>query len=502
MCVCLCLSVASCGKADFEDAQIVFTTSESVSTFDPQFCSTPAENTIVTNAFEGLMTKNEKGEIVCGSAESYTVSNNKKVYTFVVRDGLMWSDGETSVTANDFLFGILRALKPETKNKHASSLFIIKNAEEYNKGNLDEKNLGLKVQGNSLTITLTEPNDGLLEVLTKPICMPCNEEFFNSTGGRYGLSNKYIISNGAYSIDYYNTDTKTVVIQNNENYKGEYNGVARSVTVNYGEEYKDIFTAFETQGTDIANIECSYLKSLQEKEITTDLFYNETYCLYFSKTLVTDNGGDLKRALVNCINTETIKNNINDYYSTVGGIIPDINILNGKNYRDAVGSVTLPKYDVEKAQELLGNFDEATKKLNGLAIYYPENDRRLSLISNLIAQGWQKDLNVFINSKSDTVENIKEKVKRGEVLIAMIPVSCENNDAIGSFNSLSELKITSNANGVNEKELLAREQSLINNGVVYPVLGLPIVVSYTKNIAKLNVSKDGKVLDFRFVEKS
>ena len=47
--------------------------------------------------------------------------------------------------------------------------------------------------------------------------MPCNEEFFNSTGGRYGLSNKYIISNGAYSIDYYNTDTKTVVIQNNEN---------------------------------------------------------------------------------------------------------------------------------------------------------------------------------------------------------------------------------------------------------------------------------------------
>ena len=30
--------------------------------------------------------------------------------------------------------------------------------------------------------------------------MPCNEEFFNSCGGKYGLSEKYILSNGSFKI--------------------------------------------------------------------------------------------------------------------------------------------------------------------------------------------------------------------------------------------------------------------------------------------------------------
>lgn len=502
MCFCLCLSLVSCSNKDYSDKSIVFATNEAVSTFDPQLCKTSAEITIATNSFEGLLTKDEHGNIVNGMAESYSISDNQKIYTFKIRGNMMWSDGETPLTAADFEFGIKRAVAKETESPYVSALYSIKNAEKINKGKAKKSALGVKADGNTLTITLSRADDGFLETLTRPMCFPCNEEYFNSTSGKYGLSNKYIISNGAYSINYYNTDTKTVIIQNNEDYKGEYAGIPKQITINYSEEYDDIYSDFESEEIDMGVIECSYLKSLNDMGNKSELYYNTNYCLYMSKKLVSSSGNILNKALSLDIDSGSLAKNITDYYNSVNGIIPSVNTLGGRSYRHKAGSVTMPEYNVKKAEKLLGDFDLAAESLNGLSIYYPSGEDKLALISNLIVQNWQKDLNVYINSAEEEQNTILEKIKSGEILIAVIPVSSENNSAISSFNSLKELGIVEGVGDISATELFKKEQQLIDDGVIYPVLSIPTAVSHTKDISGFSASDDGKIIDFRFIKKA
>lgn len=502
MCFLICLSLVSCGGNDYSEKSIVFATNDSVSTFDPQLCKTSAEITIATNSFEGLLTKDENGKIVNGMAQSYTVSDDKKVYTFKIREGMIWSDGETPLTAADFEFGIKRAVMKVTASPFASALYSIKNAEKINKGKAKLSSLGVKADSNTLTITLNKADEGFLETLTRPMCFPCNKEFFDSTSGKYGLSNKYIISNGAYSINYYNTDTKTVIIQNNEDYKGENSGIPKQITVNYSEEYEDIYSDFKSKEIDIGAIECGYLKSLDDMGNKSKFYYNTNYCLYLSKKLVAQNGVVLNKALSLDINKGSIEKNITDYYNAVEGIIPAVNTLGGNAYRDTVGAVKMPEYNAKKAQKLLGNFDEAAKVLNELSIYYPKDDEKLALISNLIVQGWQKDLNLYINSLAEEQSVILSKIKSGEILMAIVPVSSENNSAVSSFNSLKQFEIETVGEKTSAKKLFEKEQKLIDDGIIYPVLSIPTAVSYSENISGFSASDDGKTVDFRFIKKS
>jgi len=53
--------------------------------------------------FPGLMKTNDKNELVPDLAESFTVSEDAKTYTFTLRDGLKWDDGEP-LTIDDVMF--------------------------------------------------------------------------------------------------------------------------------------------------------------------------------------------------------------------------------------------------------------------------------------------------------------------------------------------------------------------------------------------------------------
>ena len=75
-----------------------------VDSFDPQLAGSDPELIIVENCFQGLLDKDEHGTLIPGAAEKWEVSENGLVYTFYIREGLFWNDGETPVTSDDFLF--------------------------------------------------------------------------------------------------------------------------------------------------------------------------------------------------------------------------------------------------------------------------------------------------------------------------------------------------------------------------------------------------------------
>ena len=76
-------------------------TSGEPSTLDPHKITGTWESAIVGDLFLGLTTDAIDAAPIPGAATSWDISSDGKTYTFYLRDGALWSDGEP-VTADDF----------------------------------------------------------------------------------------------------------------------------------------------------------------------------------------------------------------------------------------------------------------------------------------------------------------------------------------------------------------------------------------------------------------
>ncbi len=73
------------------------------------------DEVVYANVFESLTRINERGEILPGLAESWTVSDDGLVYTFALRDGVTYHDG-SSFDSADVKFSLDRARSEDSVN--------------------------------------------------------------------------------------------------------------------------------------------------------------------------------------------------------------------------------------------------------------------------------------------------------------------------------------------------------------------------------------------------
>ncbi|MCR6464878.1 peptide ABC transporter substrate-binding protein [Bacillus paranthracis] len=155
---------------------------------------------VMRNVFEGLYTLGEDNKLIPGVAQSYDVSEDKKTYTFHLRES-KWSDG-TPVTAADFVFSWKRAVNPDTAAEYAFLFFDIKNAKRINSKELSIDDLGVKaIDDKTLEVQLEQPVPYFIELTTFATFLPINEKYFNSKGKQYGLEAEQLIYNGAFTLD-------------------------------------------------------------------------------------------------------------------------------------------------------------------------------------------------------------------------------------------------------------------------------------------------------------
>ena len=139
-----------------------------VPTIDPNVSSDTTSVTVAENTFGGVTHLNEvTNALEPGMAEKWDISSDGLVYTFKIRTNVPWvkydgakkqvvkvqtcpdKDGKTKdrmLTAKDFEYGILRALKPETASPYAYVLdFAIVGAQDYTDGKItDTTKVGVK----------------------------------------------------------------------------------------------------------------------------------------------------------------------------------------------------------------------------------------------------------------------------------------------------------------------------------------------------------------------
>lgn len=149
---------------------------------DPQITTGVAEINIHQALFEGLLSPDPKTlDPEPGVAESWSVSEDGKEYTFQIRADARWSNGD-AVTAEDFVFSWRRMLNPRLGAKNASLLYVIEGARAYHEGRADANSLGVLADGsNTLRVRLEQPADHFLALLMHPAFYPVHPPTIQAT---------------------------------------------------------------------------------------------------------------------------------------------------------------------------------------------------------------------------------------------------------------------------------------------------------------------------------
>lgn len=276
LCVLLLCLCSGCGG--FKDnGTFTYLLPQNVTSLDPQTTSESSAELVINSLFEGLCRIDEDGETVPGVARSWKANDNDTQFTFSLRSSAQWSDG-TPVTAQDFVFGITRALSTNTGTL-PEDLLLIQNAQAFAAGEVDASSLGVVAEDDqTLVIRLEKSNPDFPSFTAETHFMPCNQAYFESCAGHYGLSSEYLITNGPFTFGSayaWQTDSgkRSITLTRSETYHGEHNVRPASVTflIDYSDSFDtdpisalvngsvDILTLTETQAAEAKEQGCGIL---------------------------------------------------------------------------------------------------------------------------------------------------------------------------------------------------------------------------------------------------
>ncbi len=169
-------------------------------TLDPAIITDEPGGRVAQALFEGLTSRNTKGEVIPGMAMSWTISPDGLTYTFLMRPGAKWSNGDP-VTSFDFLNSWERALNPATGAQYSYQLYYLVNGEAYGTGKItDFSQVGVKApDAHTLVVTLVHPTAYFLELTALPTLMPVHLATVKKYGNDWIKPGK-MVSNGPYVL--------------------------------------------------------------------------------------------------------------------------------------------------------------------------------------------------------------------------------------------------------------------------------------------------------------
>lgn len=399
---------------------------------DPQVATDTASVTLIAVMFEGLTRLDDSGRPVAGAAD-WTVSADGLTYTFTLKESywstiavkgkeLPWEE-PVAVTADDFVYGIQRALSPQTGSPLGKELYAIKNAKAVHEGKKKMSELGIQAVDDSvLTITLSQPDAGFPAALATPAAMPCNRGFFDYTAGRYGLEKPYILTNGAFQLTAWNHN-ESVLLNKNEGYHGAADITPAAVRFVIGGE--DAAAGLLDGTMDAAPLPADRVEEMTAAGVQPVVLEDTVRSVWFNTTAEPLSNVSIRQALRSSIEWETVY----DYLEQAGEpaaegyVAPAAVLANGTPYRNEENARTYGT-DLKAAQTALGKGlatlypENATPSLPSLTLLASEDEVSANLARYLI-QSWQKNLHISVKLKLVSDSRLAAAVTSGDYQMAL-----------------------------------------------------------------------------------
>ncbi|MBT0726959.1 oligopeptide ABC transporter substrate-binding protein OppA [Rosenbergiella australiborealis] len=167
-------------------------------TLDPQLAESNDAFNIILDSFVGAVALDSEGKVHPELAEKWDNQDNK-VWTFHLRPGITWSNGQP-ITAQDFVYSWQRLADPKTASPYQSyiSAIHILNGDAVMNGKLPPSALGVKaLDAQTFQVTLSQPVSWFLQAAASPSFYPVNQQNVEKFGEKWTQPANIVVS-GAF----------------------------------------------------------------------------------------------------------------------------------------------------------------------------------------------------------------------------------------------------------------------------------------------------------------
>lgn len=374
-------------------------------TLDPAMTQDNISGTVENAIYEGLTRVDKDGSVLPGMAEKWEISDDNLTYTFTIREGAKWSNGEP-VTAADFEYSWKRTLNPnvETPSPYAYQIYYLKNAEEYNTKKItDTEQIGVKAQDDrTLVVTLKSPTPYFLNLLTFYTYYPVHKPTVEADPN-FAKEAATLPTNGPFLLAEWNHNESIVLKKNPDYYAADeikLNEVRMSMVNDANTELSMYDTGeLDWAGRPAGEIPTDMLPSLKDdpeanlqiKGIASTYYYN------FNTTKPPFDNLKIRQAFAMAIDRQALIDNV-----TLGeqkpafGFVPFGIRGQEKEFREEVQDSYFTE-DLEKAKQLLaeGMAEKNLTKLPAIEIIHNEGEGHKK-IATAIADMWKRNLGVEV----------------------------------------------------------------------------------------------------------
>lgn len=384
---------------------------------------------ILNNVMEGLFRLDENNEPQPAIAESYEKSEDGLTYTFKLKDGIKWSNGDP-VTANDFKYSWLRAMHPDTAGSYASILTeYIKGGAEFAAGEAEADAVAIEVKDDrTLVVELVQPTPFFLGLTAFVTYFPLNEKFVSEQGDKFALTYDSILYNGPYVLTDYD-QAKGVSMEKNPEYWDKENVAIEKVNMKVIKEQSTALNLYEAGELDKVYLSSADVDTYKDSpEFATETEFR-SYFIQFNLGKEPFNNENIRKALQLAYDPEVLTSVIlnNGSEPAYGLIATKMAGVDGKSFRELQGDVIKP--DVEKAKEL---WEKGVKELGKTPeIELLISDDTVSKDTGTFLQSeYKKNLDIDISLATQPYSGRLDTMRAGDYQMAVNRWGADYNDSM------------------------------------------------------------------------
>lgn len=389
---------------------------------------------VLDQIFEGLTRVNQEGEVKKAMASDIKISDDKKTYTFTIREGATWSNGDP-VTAQDFEYAWKWVLDPKSADTDfAYKFYRIKNAKEAKAGDVPLEKVGINAKDdNTLVVELNNPTPYFLQQTALFSFYPVNKEVAKKHKDWAQEAGKYYVTNGPFSLDKWEHKDE-IVLKKNPNYWDADTVKLETINMLMVEDENTELQMYKSgeldwTGSPTGTIPLSAIPSLKQSGKLNISPLAGIYFYIFNTQKPPFDNVNIRKAFSMAINREAIVNNI-----TKAEQIPAMAFVPPTVWEESKEGY-FKDNNVEKAKKLLqkGLAEEGLEELPPVEISYNSSEAHAA-IAQAIQDMWKKKLDVKVEMHNQEWNVYLDSLGQGDFHIGRLGWLGSINDASNFLN--------------------------------------------------------------------
>ncbi|QIM62292.1 oligopeptide ABC transporter substrate-binding protein OppA [Pasteurellaceae bacterium Orientalotternb1] len=261
--------------------EIVINNGTEPTSLDPHKVEGIPEAVITRQLFEGLVVRDQKGNIQPGVAVSWESNDDFTQWTFKLREA-KWSNGEP-LMAEDFVYSWQRLADPKTASPYASYLEKLKlnNATEIIAAKVSPQELGIKaLDAHTLQLNLSSPVPYLPAMLVSHSLVPLHKATVEKFGDDWIKVGNFV-GNGAYSLAERVLNEKLVFTRNKQYWNDKETVIEKATLLSLESANSDV-ARYRANDIDMTNNSIPIeLYPKLKAELPNELYTTRTIATYY-----------------------------------------------------------------------------------------------------------------------------------------------------------------------------------------------------------------------------